>query len=106
VVTLLTVTENSVRQSPVLLKFKLDERVPMPKKHRVKNQVYMDHLKKLEKERDAKTAYKEAKKRARDERDETVRDAAPQKPSAQSAVAVPLRSEEGEQSKKKVRTEK
>eukprot|EP00672_Neobodo_designis_P015695 CAMPEP_0174830544 /NCGR_PEP_ID=MMETSP1114-20130205/2581_1 /TAXON_ID=312471 /ORGANISM="Neobodo designis, Strain CCAP 1951/1" /LENGTH=78 /DNA_ID=CAMNT_0016064343 /DNA_START=41 /DNA_END=277 /DNA_ORIENTATION=- len=78
----------------------------MGKKHREKRQKYVDYLRQREKEEDAKKAAKEEKKRLRDKESEDKVKEAVSKPTAQSAVAAPKRTDEGETSIKKVRTER
>ena len=75
----------------------------MAKKHRENRQRYVDHLRKLEKDRDEKQKEKDEKKRARGP---ALVGEAPKAISAQSATGEASRNIAGETSVKKVRTEK
>lgn len=79
----------------------------MPKKHRVKRMQYVEHLRQLEKQADEKKKQQEERKRDRqNNKDDDDHAKVVAKPTAQTATAKPVRTEQGETSIKKVRTER
>jgi hypothetical protein len=81
----------------------------MGKKHREKRQKYVDYLRAKEKENDEKEAEKEKRRQEKRQRDKASEDCvklAVSKPTGQSATSEAKRTDEGETSIKKVRTER